>query len=337
MQKPIQNISLREFNTFGIDVTAKWFLRLRDSREIHEFIHSEYAGIQPRFILGGGSNVVFTDNYDGLILKPSIKGIEIIQQDKEHVLVRAGANEDWDGFVAWCVNNNFAGIENLSFIPGSVGASPVQNIGAYGVEVKDRIHTVEGIELKTGNKRVFTREQCVFSYRNSIFKNKLKGQYIITNVNFRLDKKHTYITGYGTLEKELDSFPETTINNIRKAVIAIRRSKLPDPVEFGNAGSFFKNPVVTDEIAENLLRYYPKMPYWKLGNGSVKLSAAWLIEMVKWKGKKIGNVGTHKNQPLVIINLGNANGTEVAEFARKIQKIVVNKFAISLEPEVTII
>ncbi|MBN2350470.1 MAG: UDP-N-acetylmuramate dehydrogenase [Bacteroidales bacterium] len=336
MNIPVKDFSLKPYNTFAIDVKSNYFLELNTVDEIWEFINSEWAGISPRLILGGGSNILFTKDFKGIILHPKIKGISVINENDKNVWIRAGAGENWDDFVGYCVDNNFGGLENLSLIPGNVGASPIQNIGAYGVEAKESIESVDIINLTTGEPKTYSNEECKFSYRNSIFKSEINEQFIITHVVFRLSKEHIFTTSYGSIEKELDNYPETTIQNIRKAVIAIRRSKLPDPEEFGNAGSFFKNPVVPNEIANSLLKFYPKAPNWKVSENEVKLSAAWLIETSNYKGKKIGNVSTYKKQPLVIINLGNATGDEILQYSKRIQKTVLNHFAITLETEVNI-
>jgi len=263
--------------------------------------------------------------------------IDLIREDKDTVIIRAGAGETWDGFVEHCVNNAWGGIENLSLIPGSVGACPVQNIGAYGVEVSDLIDSVEGYLVKESKLLRLKAKDCQFSYRNSIFKNELKDKVIITHVNYRLFKKLSFITNYPDLEKELNNYNETTMESIRQAVITIRTSKLPDPSVNGNAGSFFKNPVIKKEQADSLRRFYPGMPGYDCRDGSVKLSAAWLIEQCGWKGKNYGNAATHKKQPLIIINRGGASGTEILQCAQKIQNSVLNHFAIRLEMEVNVL
>jgi UDP-N-acetylmuramate dehydrogenase len=335
---PIQeNISLLPYNTFGIEAYARWMASPRSTEEIKELLDSSRPEWKSKFVLGGGSNVLFTRNYEGLIIHPIIKGIEITKETHKSVWVRAGCGENWDGFVAWCVANDLGGLENLSNIPGNVGASPVQNIGAYGVEARDSIDYVELVRLADQKKIILPASRCRFNYRDSIFKNALKDQCLITHVTFRLSREHVFKTHYPDLEKELDNYPETTIHTIREAIIGIRRRKLPDPAETGNAGSFFKNPVVSNQQAHALKQSHPAMPVYNCGENRAKLSAAWLIEQSHWKGKRKGNVGTHKNQPLVIVNHGGATGTEIVDFARKIQGVVQNRFGILLETEVNIL
>jgi UDP-N-acetylmuramate dehydrogenase len=331
-----KDFPLLQLNTFKIVANASCYVELKDLSEIGEFLASDLSGTRPRLILGGGSNVLFTKDFDGIIIRPFIKGIEIISENSEFVILKAGAGEDWDGFVAYCVEKDLGGVENLSFIPGTVGASPIQNIGAYGVEVGEVIHSVEGIDLDNGNKVILSADECRFSYRDSIFKNELKGRVVITHVLFRLLKNHIFKTSYPDLSKELDNYSETTINNIRQAVISIRSNKLPDPKVLGNAGSFFKNPVVPKERITSLRRSYPTMPAYTLNNDQIKLSAAWLIEHSGWKGKKFGRTGTFKKQPLIIVNHGGATGDEILQCALKIQKAVMNHFAIKLDLEVNV-
>ncbi|MBP1667823.1 MAG: UDP-N-acetylenolpyruvoylglucosamine reductase [Bacteroidetes bacterium] len=332
-----ENISLLPYNTFGIDAFARWMAFPRSTEEIKELLDSNKPEWNPKFVLGGGSNVLFTRNYDGLIIHPLIKGIEITQEKNRSVWVRAGCGENWDDFVKWCVEHDLGGLENLSNIPGNVGASPVQNIGAYGVEARDSVDRVELVMLADQKKRTLSARMCRFNYRDSIFKNELKDKCLITHVIFRLTREPVLKTHYPDLEKELDDYPETTIQAIREAIISIRRRKLPDPAETGNAGSFFKNPVVTAQQAHLLKQSHPAMPVYDCGENKAKLSAAWLIEQSHWKGKSKGNVGTHKNQPLVIVNHGGATGTEVVDFARTIQRVVQNHFGILLETEVNIL
>jgi UDP-N-acetylmuramate dehydrogenase len=331
-----KNYSLKKHNSFGLDIHTKYFIKLTDQDQVIDFIKSDLANIRPLLIIGEGTNILFCRDYNGLIVNPKIHGIELMKETPQHVILRVGAGENWDSFVNFCVENNYGGIENLSFIPGSVGACPIQNIGAYGAEVNRVIECVEAVDIDSSDVRIFSNKECDFSYRSSVFKNKYKNKYIITYVVFKLNKIHEFIVSYGSIEKELDKFPETNIQNIRHAVINIRKSKLPDPEELGNAGSFFTNPVVTLEQANSIRQYYPKMPFFKVSKDEVKLSAAWLIEQSNWKGKRIGNVGTYKKQPLVLVNFGDASGTEIYNVAKKIQKSVKNNFAINLEMEVNI-
>ncbi len=331
-----ENISLFPYNTFGIDALARYMAFPATTGEIVSLLKNKQKEFSPKLVLGGGSNVLFTKNFEGLIIRPEIKGIEILKDTGNYVLVRAGCAENWDDFVKYCVENDWGGIENLSLIPGTVGACPVQNIGAYGVEVKDVIENVEAIMFDTAKKMVFSAKDCMFGYRDSIFKRELKHKCVITHVTFRLRRRHIFRTQYAELEKELDKYPDTTIQYIRDAVISIRRQKLPDPSQLGNAGSFFKNPVVSIDKANEIRRFYPSMRAYKSGENEIKISAAWLIETTGWKGKRINNAGTYKKQPLVIVNYGNASGEEILDFAKKIQQAVKQQFAILLEPEVNI-
>lgn len=332
-----ENFSLKNYNTFGIDVKTRFFSACSTINEINETINIQINKNLPLMILGGGSNVLFTGNFSGVIIKPSLKGIEIVHENSREVQLKVGAGEDWDEFVGYCVQKGWGGVENLSLIPGNVGASPIQNIGAYGVEVKDVITGVETLEVEMYQIHHFKNAECRFGYRDSIFKRELKGKHIITHVYFQLNKEPDYILDYGNLKDELSKFDEINLQNIRQAVIDIRNSKLPKPEEIGNAGSFFKNPVVEIAIAEKIKQNYPEMPIYALGNALVKIPAGWLIEKAGWKGKRDGNVGVHQKQALVLINLGNAAGKEVIEFAQKIQQSVLALFGIDLEMEVNVV
>jgi UDP-N-acetylmuramate dehydrogenase len=332
-----ENISLRSYNTFGIEANARWMAFPGSTEEVAELLGYERPEWNPRFVLGGGSNVLLTQNYKGLIIHPEIKGMEKIRETDKFVWIRAGCGEKWDDLVAYCVANDLGGLENLSHIPGNVGASPVQNIGAYGVEVKDCIESVEAILMKDQKSLILSARECRFSYRDSIFKNDLKGQCVITYVIFRLTKNPVFKTHYPDLEKELDNYPDTTIQFIREAVISVRRKKLPDPEKLGNAGSFFKNPIIIEQKAESLRQFYSSMPSYKCEGNQVKLSAAWLIEQCHWKGRKIGNVEAYRKQPLVIVNRGGATGNEIIKYARRIQRAVQNHFGIALDMEVNVL
>jgi UDP-N-acetylmuramate dehydrogenase len=337
MSPVLENCSLLPYNTFQVEASSRFFIEFNDIAGIQAFLNSSEAGIFPRFVLGGGSNVLFTRDFEGIILHPALKGVEKTRENNETVRIRVGAGEKWDDLVEYCVANGWGGLENLSLIPGSVGACPVQNIGAYGVEVGDVIDNVEVIVFDNNKKMLLTAKECRFAYRDSIFKRELHNRTIITHVTFRLNKVPRFNTSYPDLEKELDNYPETTLRTIREAVIAIRRRKLPDPAVTGNAGSFFKNPVIDREEAARLRRFFPDIRGFDAPDGSVKLSAAWLIEHCGWKGRKTGRTGTHKRQPLIIINYGGANGEEIYQCALKIQKAVMNQFAIRLDMEVNIL
>ncbi len=337
MSQLVKNISLKSYNSFGIDARAKQFFEFSEAEQLISFCKSIDIKDKEVFILGGGSNVLFTKDFNGLILHPVIKGIEITDETDSTVLVKVGAGEIWDTFVEWAVNNNYYGIENLSLIPGYVGASPVQNIGAYGVEVKDIIESVETIDIYDLTNRTFSNKDCEFEYRDSIFKSKLKSRFLITHVNFRLKKNGQLKTHYGNIETELKNFSAINLENVRQAIINIRQQKLPNPNEIGNAGSFFKNPIVSTDKANELKLEYPNIPTYPAGSRLTKLAAGWLIEQSGWKGKSIGDAAVHKNQALVIVNKANAKGFEINNLADMIVNSVFRKFGISLEKEVIIL
>ena len=332
-----ENLSLLSYNTFGIEANARWMAFPRSTEELDELLAHGQPEWNPKFVLGGGSNVLFTRDYNGLIIHPGIKGFEKIRETDEFVWIRAGCGETWDDLVSYCVAHDWSGLENLSLIPGNVGASPVQNIGAYGVEVKDCIESVEAVLIHDQKHMVMSAGECRFNYRDSIFKHELKGLCVITHVTFRLNRIPVFKTHYPDLEKELDNYPDTTIQYIREAVITIRTKKLPDPVRLGNAGSFFKNPVISVQKAKSLRQFYSSMPGYECEGNMVKLSAAWLIEQCHWKGRKIGNVEAYRKQPLVIVNRGGATGDEIIQYARKIQRAVQNRFGIALDMEVNVL
>lgn len=334
-----QNISLKHYNTFGIDVNAKFFSKLSSTEEIKEFCSDYLPQYEQYLILGSSSNILFTKDFDGIVFTISIKGIEVIHEDENNVILKAGSGEIWDELVEFCVNNNFGGIENLSNIPGTVGAAPIQNIGAYGVELKDVFLELEAVKIRTGKTRIFSNNECLFDYRNSVFKNELKGQYIITSVTLRLSKSPVLLYEYGAMRDELMrlNIENPVIKDIRQVVINIRSSKLPDPEIIGNAGSFFKNPVVKNEKLQQIKQDYPDIPSYKQDEQHVKLAAGWLIEKCGWKGKRIGNAGVHKDQALVLVNHGGATGKEILELSKNIQRSVLDKFGVELVPEVNII
>lgn len=332
-----ENISLRPYNTFGIDVKARHFAAFKDIDELERLLT---RGPQlPAFILGGGSNILFTKDIDGLVLKNDICGVEILHEDSDHVYVRAGAGENWHIFVLFSIDHDWSGIENLSLIPGNVGAAPMQNIGAYGAELEDIFYSLEAFHLKEKRMVTFTLNDCEFGYRNSVFKGRYKDQFVITTVTFRFRKKPIFNTSYGAINEELEKMGVTKLNihAISQAVINIRSSKLPDPAEIGNAGSFFKNPSVTKEKFDELKQNHPSIVGYKNLDGSVKLAAGWLIEACGWKGFRKGDAGCHARQALVLVNYGHATGQEVYDLSEEILNSVRNKFGVNLEREVNII
>lgn len=332
-----ENISLRPYNTFGIDVKARYFASFSDTDELEELTAPDSQ--LKTLILGGGSNVLFTRDYDGLVLKNEVKGIAELHEDNEYVYVKAGAGENWHQFVLYCIHRNWAGVENLSLIPGNVGASPMQNIGAYGVEVEDVFWDLEAFHIRDKKVVTFTRSDCEFGYRESVFKNKYKDQFVIMNVTFQLWKKPRFNTAYGAIEQELEKIgvKELTIKAISDAVINIRSSKLPGPREIGNAGSFFKNPTVDTVTFDNLKTKFENIVGYHSADGSVKLAAGWLIEQCGWKGYRKGDAGCHAKQALVLVNFGNATGNEIYRLSEEILQSVKEKFGVTLEREVNII
>ncbi|RPH30511.1 MAG: UDP-N-acetylmuramate dehydrogenase [Bacteroidales bacterium] len=332
-----KDFPLKSRNTFGLDVNARFFVEASKADKISFSLnYASYYNL-PIMVLGGGSNILFTKNYEGLIIHPLIQGIEITDDAQQSITVRVGAGITWDSLVEWSVSRGYGGLENLSFIPGDVGASPIQNIGAYGVEAKDSIVKVEGLNIITKKMIEFTNAECLFDYRYSIFKGELRHRVIITHVHFKLSKSPTLTTHYGNLDEEIEKLEEKSIKTVREAVINIRRRKLPDPAEIGNAGSFFKNPVVKASNFESIQSKFDKVPSYPAAENNVKIPAGWLIEQCGWKGKQIGNCGVHKDQALVIVNLGNATGKEILDLAHQIQKSVVDQFGIELEMEVNVV
>lgn len=337
MNTPTQNISLRFYNTFGIDAKAGLFASFCSTEELNQLI-TQNAKV-PTLILGGGSNLLLTKDVEGLVLKNEIKGIKKIKEDEEFVYVQAGAGENWHQFVLQCIENEWAGVENLSLIPGCVGASPMQNIGAYGVEIKDVFHDLKAFHRKEKTNYTFGLKDCDFGYRESVFKRKYKDEFVITNVTFRLRKKPIFNTTYGAIEQELEKMGVTSISikAISDAVINIRSSKLPNPAEIGNAGSFFKNPSVAKEKFEILQSKFPAIVGYNNEDGTVKLAAGWLIEQCGWKGYRKGDAGCHSKQALVLVNYGNASGNEIYNLSEEILQSVKDKFDVELEREVNII
>lgn len=333
-----QNISLLPYNTFGIEANARYFAAFNNIENIQELLHTSLVKENRRLILGGGSNILLTKDYDGVVLKNEITGIKLIDENEVHYYVRANAGEVWHSFVLHCIKNNYAGVENLSLIPGCVGASPMQNIGAYGVEIKDIFHSLEAINIRDGSLKTFSLEECDFGYRESIFKRKEKDNWIILSVVYRLYKRPVLHTSYGAIEEELDkmNLDTVTIKDVSQAVINIRSSKLPNPKELGNAGSFFKNPVVTLELYNEIKKHYNNAPCYPINEREVKIPAGWLIETAGWKGKNMGTHGVHSKQALVLINYGGAKGNDIYDFSTVIINDIRIKFGIELEREVNI-
>jgi UDP-N-acetylmuramate dehydrogenase len=333
-----EEVSLKPFNTFGIDVRARFFAETLTEEDVIDLARNLQDIHLPLLILGGGSNILFTKDFPGTVMKISIKGIHIIKEDEDTVWVKADAGENWDEVVKFCVNNGWGGLENLSAIPGNAGASPVQNIGAYGVEMKDTFFELETFDLESKVKRIFSKEECGFGYRESIFKLRYKGRFIILNVTFRLLKKPDLHLDYGNIREELTlmTADHPGIADVREAICRIRSRKLPDPAMIGNAGSFFKNPVILPQQFENLKHSYPGIVSFPQ-DGKIKLAAAWIIEQCDWKGKRVGNAGVHSTQPLVLVNHGNATGIEIFNLSEEIRQSVYKKFGVILETEVNIV
>ena len=330
--KEYTNYSLLNHNTFGMDVEAKRFVEYDSEEELIGLLPS----LESKYLhIGGGSNLLFRGNFDGTILHSVIKGIEIQENCGEYVLVRVGAGVVWDDFVAWTVERGWGGIENLSLIPGEVGASAVQNIGAYGVEAKDVIVQVKAIHLKTGEKRSFVTDECCYAYRQSIFKNELKGQYAITYVTYKLKVRPTLKLSYGNMKALLEK-KNVTVSDVRQFIIDTRNAKLPDSKVLGNAGSFFMNPVVSRDKFQEIQKDYPQMPYYEVENG-VKIPAGWMIEQCGWKGKSLGKAGVHEKQALVLVNLGGASSEEIVTLCNAVCKDVKETFGIDIHPEVNFI
>ena len=327
--------SLLPYNTFGIDVSASRFLEYASVADLQEYI-AQGAVTTPFLHIGGGSNLLFTKDYDGLILHSRIGGIEVTAEDSQTVSLRVGAGVVWDDFVACCVEHGWYGAENLSLIPGEVGASAVQNIGAYGVEVKDLITAVETVNVQ-GYGRVYSVEECEYAYRSSIFKRPENKSVFVTYVRFRLSKEERYTLDYGTIRQELARYPAPTLPIVRKVIIEIRESKLPDPKVMGNAGSFFMNPIVAKEKLEALQRDYPRIPYYELPDGRVKIPAGWMIDQCGWKGKSLGPAAVHDKQALVLVNRGGAKGSDIVALSDAVRASVRDKFGIDIHPEVNVI
>jgi UDP-N-acetylmuramate dehydrogenase len=333
-----ENKSLHELNTFSIEGQAQYYIKIDSEETLQEIIESSAWKDIPKFILGGGSNILLIHDIEGLVIHNQIKGVVKVDENDDYIWLQVGGGEVWHEFVLHCVAQQYGGVENLSLIPGTVGAAPIQNIGAYGVEAKDVIESVTFKFLETGEKVILTKNECGFGYRDSIFKHTLKGKVVITHVLFKLDKKPVYRTDYGDIQKMLNEMNvPVSIQSISDAVIKIRQSKLPDPKVIGNAGSFFKNPEIAENVYESLKMRYPDLKGYPTDSGLVKVAAGWLIEQAGWKGYREGDVGVHDRQALVLVNHANGTGIAIETLARKIQQSVVDKFGITLSAEVNFI
>lgn len=334
-----QNFSLKDYNTFGIDVSAKYFTSFNNIDELNDILDFSKSRNENHLVIGGGSNILFTKNFDGVVAKNALVGIEIVNEDEQHFYVKANAGEAWHRLVLFCLDNNCNGIENLSLIPGCVGAAPMQNIGAYGVELKDIFFELEAYNIEEKAIKKFSLADCEFGYRESVFKRQLKNKYVIVNVTLKLNKKPSYNTKYGAIEQELEKMgcKELSAKNIAQAVINIRSSKLPNPLQIGNAGSFFKNPLVDVQVYTHLMQQYPDIPVYPAQNNKYKLAAGWLIEQCGYKGYRKNDAGCHAKQALVLVNYGRASGSEIFELSSEIIDAVKQKFGVDLEREVNII
>ena len=329
-----KNYSLKNYNSFRVNHKANFFLKIENNKSLINFLSDKKFKNEKKLIIGGGSNILFTKDYEGVILYSCIKGIHILEENDNHIKVKVGSGENWDDFVKFCVSKNWYGIENLSLIPGSVGAVPIQNIGAYGVEVKDYIYDVNGIDLKNNTKKTYSNKSCDFEYRDSIFKRELKNNFFVTEVTFILNKNKKFTLDYSEL-KNINS-QNLTIQNVRDKIIEIRNSKLPDPKLLANAGSFFKNPVINIKIAKKIKEKYNDFKYYQINESMVKISAAWLIEKSGWKGHKEKNIGVYNKHALVLVNYSSENGKDIKILSKKIKESVLEKFYITLEKEVNI-
>ncbi|HWS60577.1 MAG TPA: UDP-N-acetylmuramate dehydrogenase [Flavobacterium sp.] len=332
------NFSLKNYNTFGIEAKAKQFVSVHTIDELKTVL--EQNKTKKKFILGGGSNMLLTQDIEALVIHLDLKGKKIIKEDDDFVWVESQAGENWHEFVLWSIDQNFGGLENMSLIPGNVGTTPVQNIGAYGTEIKDTFVSCDAMKIENQEMKTFTKPECHFGYRESVFKNEVKGQYIITSVVFKLTKQnHKINISYGDISGELakNNVTNPTLKDVSKAVIAIRQSKLPDPKELGNSGSFFKNPIILKSDFEKIHQQFPEMKYYEISETEVKVPAGWLIEQAGFKGKRFGDAGIHKNQALVLVNYGNASGQEILDVSKNIQETIFKTFGIHIEAEVNVI
>lgn len=334
----LSQFSLKNHNTFGIEAKAKQFVAVHTITELKKVLEENKN--QKKFILGGGSNMLLTKDIDALVIHIDLKGKKIIKENDDYVWVESQAGETWHDFVLWTIEQDFGGLENMSLIPGNVGTTPVQNIGAYGTEIKDTFVSCDAMNIETQEIRTFNHAECNFGYRESIFKHEVKDQYIITSVTYKLTKRnHKINTSYGDITAELakNNITNPTLKDVSNAVIAIRQSKLPDPKELGNSGSFFKNPILLKSDFEKIHQKFPEMKYYDVSETEVKVPAGWLIEQAGFKGKRFGDAGIHKNQALVLVNYGNATGQEILAISKEIQKTVFEKFGIHIEAEVNVI
>jgi UDP-N-acetylmuramate dehydrogenase len=329
--------SLKDRNTFGVEAIADYFIELKNPESLVQILKNNQYKHMPKLIIGGGSNTLFVGNFKGIVINPNFQNIQILEDNNDNSIIRCGAGVGWDTFVEWSVKNNLGGLENLSLIPGTVGASPIQNIGAYGIEVKDSIIKVEFYMIEEASIHSLNNYECEFGYRTSIFKTRLKDKIIVSHVDFRLNKKPELKTDYGSLESEVKLLGNLNLKNIRQAVINIRTGKLPDPKKIGNAGSFFKNPVVTRNQAIKIKQKNPDMPLYGSPGNQFKIPAAYLIEKCGWKGYRKGDAGVHEHHPLVLVNYGKAKGSDILDLSQKIQESVFKLFQIDLETEVNII
>jgi UDP-N-acetylmuramate dehydrogenase len=334
-----KDIQLKPFNTFGIEATAKYFIEVSSIEQLQEILQNPDYQSTERLILGGGSNMLLTKDFEGLVIKIAIKGFEVVNENEDNIWLKVGAGVVWHDLVLQCVNHNYAGMENLSLIPGTVGAAPMQNIGAYGIEIKEVFEELQALEIATGEIKNFDKAMCNFGYRESIFKHEAKGKYIILNVTFKLNKRPTFHIEYGAIKDTLAemNISEMSIKSISDAVIHIRQSKLPNPAEIGNAGSFFKNPEIPNSQFETLKAQFPTIPSYTVSDTTTKVPAGWLIEQAGWKGQRFGNVGVHAKQALVLVNYGGGKGEEIKDLSQKIQASVKEKFEIQLSVEVNFI
>lgn len=334
-----QNKSLKPFNTFGLDAVAEQFVEVNTVEEVQVLCQTFNLVDRNVLVLGGGSNILLTGDFQGMVIKMNLKGKDLIRENENHVWVKAMAGEIWHEFVSYCVDRGYAGLENLSLIPGCVGAAPMQNIGAYGVELKNCFEELFAVEIDSGKLVKFSNADCKFGYRESVFKNEAKGKYIIVSVTFKLDKFPKLNTTYGAISETLEAkgIKEPGIKDVSEAVISIRKSKLPDPAVLGNSGSFFKNPEIPKDVFNALKEKYPEMPGYPATGSRIKVAAGWLIEQCGWKGKRVGETGAHAKQALVLVNYGGATGSEILDLARAIQNSVYDKFGIQINPEVNIV